>query len=126
MSELLHQFLPVAAGAEVCLVETPDVLDDFLPLHALPQRDILSDISSNLGYVFGLSIQPLDKTEIRENGVNREVEKRQLSQAAAHLFWVLTIFFSHAALLVFSSVSYLSFSYINNAMQSKIELFVPN
>lgn len=80
MSELLHQFLPVAAGAQVCFVETPDVLDDFLPLHALPQRDILSDISSNLGYVFGLSIQPLDKTEIRENGVNREVEKKQLSQ----------------------------------------------
>lgn len=62
MRELLHQLLPVAAGTEVSLVEAPDVLDDFLSLHALPQRHILSDISCNLGNVFGLSIQPLDKT----------------------------------------------------------------
>lgn len=62
MSELLHQLLPVSAGTEVSLVESPDMLDDFLSLHALPQRHILSDISRNLGNVFGLSLQPLDKT----------------------------------------------------------------
>lgn len=62
MRELLHQFLPVAAGAEVSFVESPDVLDDFLSLHALTQRHILSDISCNLGNVLGLSIQPLDET----------------------------------------------------------------
>lgn len=62
MRELLHQLLPVAAGAEVSLIESPDVLDDFLSLHALPKRHILSDISSNLGNVLGLSIKPLDKT----------------------------------------------------------------
>lgn len=65
MSELLHQLLPVAAGAEVCLVQSPDVLDDFLSLHALPQRHVLSDISCDLRYVFRLSIQPLDETEVR-------------------------------------------------------------
>ena len=62
MRELLHQLLPVAAGTEVSLIESPDVLDDFLSLHALPQRHVLSDISGNLGYVLGLSIKPLDKT----------------------------------------------------------------
>lgn len=62
MSELLHQLLPVAAGAEVGLVQSPDVLDDFLSLHALPQRHVLSDISCDLRYVFRLSVQPLDKT----------------------------------------------------------------
>lgn len=62
MCELLHQLLPVSAGAQVGLVEAPDVLDDFLPLHALPQRHVLSDVSGNLGNVLGLSIQPLDKT----------------------------------------------------------------
>lgn len=68
MRELLHQLLPVAAGAEVSLIESPDVLDDFLSLHALPQRHILSYISCNLGNVLGLSIKPLDKTarEIRK------------------------------------------------------------
>lgn len=62
MRELLHQLLPVAAGTEVSLVESPNVLDDFLSLHALPQWHILSDISCNLGNVLGLSIQPLDET----------------------------------------------------------------
>lgn len=66
MSELLHQLLPVAAGAEVRLVQAPDVLDDFLSLHALPQRHVLSDISCDLRYVFRLSIQPLDKTDEKE------------------------------------------------------------
>lgn len=51
MCELLHQLLPVAAGTEVGLVAAPDVLDDFLPLHALPQRHILSNISCYLGNV---------------------------------------------------------------------------
>lgn len=49
--ELLHQLLPVAAGTEVGLVEAPDVLDDFLSLHALPEGHGLSDISCNLGYI---------------------------------------------------------------------------
>ncbi len=62
MRELLHQLLPVAAGAEVSLIKSPDVLDDFLSLHALPQRHILCDISSYLGNVLGLSVQSLDKT----------------------------------------------------------------
>lgn len=62
MRELLHQLLPMAARAEVSLVKSPDVLDDFLSLHALPQRHILSDISCNLGNVLGFSIQSLDKT----------------------------------------------------------------
>lgn len=48
MSQLLHQLLPVAASTEVYLVESSDVLDDFFPLHALLQRHILSDISSDL------------------------------------------------------------------------------
>lgn len=69
MSELLHQLLPVAAGAEVRLIESPDVLDDFLSFHALLQRHILSDVSGNLGYIFGLSIQPLDKTARKQEGI---------------------------------------------------------
>lgn len=69
MSELLHELLPVAAGAEVRLIESPDVLDDFLSFHALLQRHILSDVSSNLGYIFGLSIQPLDKTARKQEGI---------------------------------------------------------
>lgn len=56
MSELLHQLLPVAAGAQVSFVESPDVLHDFLSFHALPQRHILGDVRGNLRYVFGLSI----------------------------------------------------------------------
>lgn len=48
MRELLHQLLPVSAGAEVSLIESPDVLDDFLSLHALSQRHILCDVSCNL------------------------------------------------------------------------------
>lgn len=62
MCELLHQLLPVAAGAQVRLVKTPDVLDHLLPLHALSQRHILSDVGRNLGNVFGLPVKPLDKT----------------------------------------------------------------
>lgn len=61
MCKLLHQLLPVAAGAEVSLIEPPDVLDDFLSLHALSQRHILRDICCNLGNVLGLSIKPLDE-----------------------------------------------------------------
>lgn len=49
--ELLHQLLPVAAGTQVGLVEAPDVLDDFLSLHALPEGHSLSDIGCNLGYI---------------------------------------------------------------------------
>lgn len=56
MGQLLHQLLPVAAGAQVGLVEAFDVLDDFLPLHALQQGHVLSDISCDLGYVFGFSV----------------------------------------------------------------------
>lgn len=76
MSELLHQLLPVAAGTQVSFVESPDVLHDFLSLHALAQRHILGDVGGNLRYVFGLSIQPLDEAEIGGNGVNRKVIKR--------------------------------------------------
>lgn len=49
--ELLHQLLPVAAGTQVGLVEAPDVLDDFLSLHALPEGHSLSDIGCNLRYI---------------------------------------------------------------------------
>lgn len=49
--ELLHQLLPVAAGTQVGLVEAPDVLDDFLSLHALPEGHSLSDIGCNLGNI---------------------------------------------------------------------------
>lgn len=62
VGELLHQLLPVAAGAQVGLVETPDVLNDFLSFLALLQRHILSDVSRNLGNVLQLPIQPLNKT----------------------------------------------------------------
>lgn len=62
MCELLHQLLPVAAGAKVSFVETPDVLDDFLSFLALLQRHILGDVSCNLGNVLQLPIQPLNKT----------------------------------------------------------------
>lgn len=79
MSELLHQLLPVAAGAQVSFVESPDVLHDFLSLHALPQRHILGDVGGNLRNVFGLSFQPLDETETGENGVNRKVENKKHS-----------------------------------------------
>lgn len=48
MSQLLHQLLPVAAGAQVYLVESSDVLDDFFPLHALLQGHVLSYVSCNL------------------------------------------------------------------------------
>lgn len=75
MSELLHQLLPVAAGAQVSFVESPDVLHDFLSLHALPQRHILGDVGGNLRYVVGLSVQPLLEAEIGENRVNRKVKK---------------------------------------------------
>lgn len=67
MSELLHQLLPVAAGTQVSFVESPDVLHDFLPFHALPQRHILGDVRGNLRYVFGLPIQPLDEA-VRKRG----------------------------------------------------------
>lgn len=75
MSELLHQLLPVAAGAQVSFVESPDVLHDFLSLHALPQRHILGDVGGNLRYVVGLSIQPLLEAKIGENGVNRKMKE---------------------------------------------------
>lgn len=58
VSQLLHQLLPVAAGAQVYLVEASDVLDDFLPLQALLQGHALSYVGCYLGYVFGFSIQP--------------------------------------------------------------------
>lgn len=77
MSELLHQLLPVAAGAQVSFVESPDVLHDFLSLHALPQRHILGDVGGNLRYVVGLSVQPLLEAEIGENRVNRKVKKHK-------------------------------------------------
>lgn len=70
MSELLHQLLPVAAGTQVSLVKSPDVLHDFLSLHALSQRHTLGDVSGNLRYIFGLSIQPLDEA-VREDGIDR-------------------------------------------------------
>lgn len=56
MRELLHKLLPVPAGAQVCLVEASDVLDDFFSLHALSQRHILRDVSRDLRDVFGLSV----------------------------------------------------------------------
>lgn len=75
MGELLHQLLPVAAGAQVSLVQSPDVLHDFLPLHALPQRHVLGDVGGNLRNVFGLSLQPLDEAET-ESGVEGKVKKQ--------------------------------------------------
>lgn len=72
MSELLHQLLPVAAGAQVSFVESPDVLHDFLSLHALPQGHVLGDVRGDLRYVFGLSIQPLDEAARGEDGVDRK------------------------------------------------------
>lgn len=74
MSELLHQLLPMSAGAQVSFVESPDVLHDFLSLHALSQRHILGDVRGNLGYVFGLSIQPLDEAVRGEDGVDIKVK----------------------------------------------------
>lgn len=70
MGQLLHQLLPVAAGAEVDLVESSDVLDDLFPLHALLQRHVLGDISRDLRYVFGLSIQPQNKTARKKEVIN--------------------------------------------------------
>lgn len=46
--ELLHELLPAAARAEVRLVESSDVLDDFFSLHALSQRHVLSDVGCDL------------------------------------------------------------------------------
>lgn len=89
MSELLHQLLPVAAGAQVSFVESPDVLHDFLSLHALPQRHILGDIGGNLRYVVGLSVQPLLEAEIGENRVNRKV-KKHTHKKKQNTFIVLT------------------------------------
>ena len=59
--KLLHKLLPVAAGAQVRLVEATDVLDDFLPLHALPKGHILRDVRRNLGDVLRFAVQPLHK-----------------------------------------------------------------
>lgn len=67
MSELLHKLLPVAAGAQVGLVKASDVLHDLLPLHALPERHVLGDVSGDLRDVLRLPIQPLQQAEM-ENG----------------------------------------------------------
>lgn len=137
MRELLHQLLPVAAGAEVSLIESPDVLDDFLSLHALSQRHILGDISCNLWNVLGLSIQPLDKTAGEQEGMEWMEERNkdtiltsiflywtsvshQEKKAPTHFLWVLAIFFSHASLLVFSSASYLNFSCMNKITSKEV------
>lgn len=87
MSELLHQLLPVAAGAQVSFVESPDVLHDFLSLHALPQRHILGDVGSNLGYVFGLSVQPLDEAVRGDDGVDRKVKNPNRKEHIQRANW---------------------------------------
>lgn len=56
MSELLHELLPVTAGAQVSLVKASDVLHDLLALHALPERHVLSDVSRDLRDVLRLPI----------------------------------------------------------------------
>lgn len=68
VTELLHKLLPVAAGAQVDLVEAADVLDDLLPLHALPQGHVLRDVCRNLRDVLGFAIQPLHEAVGRREG----------------------------------------------------------
>lgn len=72
MSELLHELLPVAAGAQVGLVKASDVLHDLLPLHSLPERHVLSDVSGDLRDVLRLPIQPLQQAETE----NRKTAKK--------------------------------------------------